>query len=163
MRVNRSPMVAMTAWWVSQAVVTAPTTTMRPFHSMVLPAVGADLAVPAAVVDLAQRRQHLGAGVGVHRQDRRDVLDDEQAAVADLAEQPAGRILGAFMLRSRGQQRSLAADRAGDDGADSVEPATVSVFALPGPEMISSQTGSLPSSKLSTAAAASMASSASVS
>ena len=84
-------------------------------------AFGADFAVPAAVVDLAQRGEHLGAGVGVHRQDRGDVLDDEQAAVADLAEQPAGGVLGAVRLRGGGQQRGLAGDRAGDDGADTVE------------------------------------------
>ena len=34
---NRSPMVAMTACAVSQAVVTAPTTAMRPFQSRVCP------------------------------------------------------------------------------------------------------------------------------
>ena len=77
--------------------------------------------VPATVVDLAQRGEHLGAGVVVHRQDRRDVLDDQQAALADLAQQPAGGVGGALPSRGRRQQRGVAGDRTGDDGTDAVE------------------------------------------
>ena len=64
---KRSPITAMTACAASHAVVTAPTTTMRPGPGQGLPAVGADVAFPPAVVDLAQGGQHPGAGVAVGR------------------------------------------------------------------------------------------------
>ena len=82
---NRSPMVAMTAWRGVPGGGDGADDgdAAGPFDGA--SAVGADVAVPAAVVDLAQRGEHLGAGVAVHRQDRRDVFDDEHSAVADLA------------------------------------------------------------------------------
>ena len=40
---------------------------------------GADLAVPPAVVDLAERGEDLAAGGTVHLQDRGEVLEDEDA------------------------------------------------------------------------------------
>ncbi len=41
------------------------------------PAVGPDVALPPAVVDLAQRCQHRGPLVAVHRQDGSEVLDHQ--------------------------------------------------------------------------------------
>ena len=43
-------------------------------------AFGADAAIPAAIVDFPQRRQHFGAGVAVHVDDRREVLQEQDAA-----------------------------------------------------------------------------------
>ena len=132
-----------------------------PFEGV--PTVGSDLAIPAAVVDLAQRGEHLGAGVVVHRQDRRDVLDDQQAAVADLAQQPAGGVWRASRLGVADSSAASLVIALVTTAPAPSSACTVSVLALPGPDMTSSQTGSLPSSSFSTAAAASTASRASVS
>ena len=48
-------------------------------------AIGADVALPLPVVDLAQRGEQAAARVAVHRQDGRHVLDDEHAAIAQAA------------------------------------------------------------------------------
>ena len=75
----------------------------------------------------------------------------EQAAVADLAQQPAGGVGGAFPLRGRGQQRGVTGDRTGDDCPDAVECLHGLGLGVGGPGTTSSQTGSLPSSNFSTA------------
>ncbi len=48
-------------------------------------AVDADVAVPAPVVDLAQRPEHARALVAMHRQDRAEVLEHDEPVLADLA------------------------------------------------------------------------------
>jgi hypothetical protein len=53
---SRSPMEASTVWALSYAVVAAPMATSRPGEG--LPTAGADVALPGAVVDLAESLQH---------------------------------------------------------------------------------------------------------
>ncbi len=110
---NRSPMAAMTPCALSYAVVTAPTSTSRPVHVKV-PAVSPDVPFPAPVIDLAEGGEHAGPHVPVHRQDGRDVLDDEHAAVPQLAEQPSGGVAAALPLRRRRQKGTLGSDGARD-------------------------------------------------
>src|SRR5215472_16591325 len=53
-------------------------------------AIGSDGALVFSVVDFVQRCQDGAARVAVGRQDAGHVLDDEDAALADLAQQAAG-------------------------------------------------------------------------
>ena len=55
-----------------------------------LAAVGAEIARPLAVEDLAQGAQHLRLAVRPHREGRGEVLEAEQAGIADLPQQPSG-------------------------------------------------------------------------
>ena len=58
-----------------------------------LAAIGPDVAFPAPVIDFPDRGQDAGAGVAVGGKDRGEILDDQRAVVADLAQQAAGRFL----------------------------------------------------------------------
>jgi hypothetical protein len=68
-------------------------------------------------VDLSERGEHFGAAVAGHGDDRGDVLDDENASVADAAQQPAVGVLGLLPFGGAGQERGLACDGGLDDGA----------------------------------------------
>ena len=70
-------------------------------------AVGSDGPVPASVVDFAHRRHRLLGGVAVLGQHRGEVFGEQDAEVADLAQQAAGGVLGAVTLGGAGQQRGL--------------------------------------------------------
>ena len=61
------------------------------------PAIGADLAVPPAVVHLAQRGKHPGALVTGHLQDGREILEHQDALGLDPAQQAAMGVLGAVL------------------------------------------------------------------
>ena len=153
-RTNRSPMAETTACAASQAVVTAPTIDDAARPGQRLPAIGADVALPSAVVDFAECREHAGARVAVGRQDAGHVLDDEHAAVADLAQQSAGRFLGAAPAAARPtaarpRWRMVLVTCA----PAPVSACTVSVLAPPGPATISSHNGS-PGRRSEAAAAA---------
>jgi len=54
------------------------------------PAVAADIALPPAVVDFAQGGEHGAARMSISAEDRGHILDDENAVVAELAEEAAG-------------------------------------------------------------------------
>ena len=66
---------------------------------------GANLARPAAVVDLAERGERLGACVPVHREDAAEVFADDDPEVADRSEQATLRAGLALFPRSAGEQR----------------------------------------------------------
>ena len=85
---DRGPMSFITAWARSIAVVHAARNAALALPCERLAAFGADLAVPPAVVDLAERGENLAAGRAVHLQDRGEVLDDQDALVADAVSRP---------------------------------------------------------------------------
>ena len=105
---NRSPIDAMTAWWVSHAVVTAPMTAMRPSHGMVRPPSAPTLRDPAAVVDLAQRGEHLRRAC-LWSIDRIDVtsLMTSRPREPSLRSSPPVASLARSRLAVAGQQRGF--------------------------------------------------------
>ena len=52
-------------------------------------AIGAEVAGPGAVIDFAQRCQGFGFGFGVHGEDAAEILEHDDAEIADLPEQAA--------------------------------------------------------------------------
>ena len=81
-----------------------------------LAAIGPDVAFPAAVIDFADGSQNGGTGVAVGAQDAGEVLDDQRAVVADLAQQAAGCGLLPLLARRGREQCAFAGDGAGDMG-----------------------------------------------
>lgn len=74
-------------------------------------AFGADAAIPATVVELAERGQHFGARVAVHVDDAGEVFHYEDAAAfRKLSQQAASRILRAFLFPGPGEQGGGTAD-----------------------------------------------------
>ena len=90
---KRSPIERLRRAPVRQAVVqgTNDGDTSSLFEG--LSAIDAYVAHPTAIMNLAQRRQHRTACVSVGTQDRGHILDHEQVALADLAQQTAGGVL----------------------------------------------------------------------
>ena len=78
------------------------------------PAVAADVTVPTAVVNFADSGEHRAARMPISREDRGYVLDHEDAAIAELAQQPAGCPFAFLFARGCRQQRALGCDGAGD-------------------------------------------------
>ena len=75
--------------------------------------------MPAAVVDLAERREHVRSLLSVHGEDGAEVLQDEDPARADLAEEPAARPGRGVLSRRAAQERGFC-ERAGE--VDAFEP-----------------------------------------
>ena len=82
-------------------------------------AVCADKSCPAAVVDFAQRCEHLRARVAVHAQDGAEIFHQHDSVIAELLQQPALRRGSSFLLGGTGEQAGL-----GQNGgqADLLEP-----------------------------------------
>src|SRR5262249_16606151 len=68
-------------------------------------------------VDLAQGGQNLPTEIDISSQDRREVLDYQDATVAELAKQTTGGAGTLVLLRRAAQQGTLRTDGAGDQGA----------------------------------------------
>ena len=113
-----------------------------PLQASVLPPSVPTCLVYCAVVDFAQRGHHLRAGLRVHRQDRAEVLEREDAKIADFSEQAALGALGLLLfdvpLSNPAGVRLAACTTCG-----SAEVALrISVFAELGGAISASQTGS---------------------
>jgi hypothetical protein len=70
-----------------------------------LAAVRANMPGPGAVVYFAQRGERLGLAVALHAENRAEVLEDEDAEIADLAQEAAFGAGGLLPLRRSREQR----------------------------------------------------------
>jgi hypothetical protein len=97
----------MTAWWRSIVGVQPAISPTLPCQWSVLPPPVPTCRVQLPSCDLAERRERGGSRVAVHRQHRTEVLADDDAEVADRAEQAALSAGFALFAGRAGEQRGL--------------------------------------------------------